>query len=188
MASKTYNLCPNTNKWKELSRANCSDTRTREREEIETSAPLTSYNFFWISRYRDGLAFKRVWINWISDIDDTSWDRIVVLSRFINIHLSFKLYTLEEPSSNNWVGRRKKPPAWGFTKYPVTTIRTYSILLTVITSTSSVHKLPLLGSCRKRNIQIIQYVDSHHQQRQYFIPSLDALSMVVSKINQNLSN
>ena len=57
-------------------------------------------------------------------------------------------------------------------------------LLTAITSTSLDHKLPLLGSCSNKNIQ---YVDSHHQ-RQYFIPSLDALSMVVSKINQNLSN
>jgi hypothetical protein len=33
----------------------------------------------------------------------------------------------------------------------------------------------------------IQYDDPHHQQ-QYFIPSHDALSTVVSKINQNLSN
>ena len=87
--------------------------------------------------------------------------------------------TLEEPLSNNRSRKKNEPP--GNTEYTVTRSRTYTTL-TVITSTSSSHKLPLRGSCWKRNTHYI------YSQRQYFIPSLDALSVVVSKINQNLSN
>ena len=58
--------------------------------------------------------------------------------------------------------------------------------LAVFTITSITdRKLPPQGSCRNKNTQ---HIDSHHKQQQYFIPSLDALSVVVRKINQNLSN